>query len=466
MGRITAPTLARMLGEPDSSMPAYRWLFLALRSLIANGRILHGTALPSERDAVLALGLSRTTVSRAYAELRDCGYASSRRGSGTVAQLPGGPVAGGAEPLPLGGFGPLPGNQAVDLTCAAPNAPAGMLAQFEAALHELPRYAAGMGYYPLGIEPLRVALADYYTGRGLPTGPEQIIVTSGALSSVAAAGRAVLGRGQIVLAETPTYPNSLLALKAHGARTAAVPIGPQGSDLDQIAAALGEVRPAAMLCLPDFHNPVGTLLDDAGRERWAAELDRAGTVGIIDETCAELWLDARPQVLPMAAFSPNLVTVGSASKSHWGGLRLGWLRAPRHLAAALARARMSMDLGAPVLEQLVLASLLSSGQTLSEATRTALRDNRDWMIGELARILPDWKPNLPAGGLSLWCHLPQPRSTALARRLKAVLLAPGSTFAVEGHGLEHYLRLPFAQDRAQLEAALPAIAAAWVQVVV
>src|SRR5699024_11128211 len=131
----------------------------------------------------------------------------------------------------------------------------------------------------------------------------------------------------------------------------------------------------------------------------------------------------------------------------------------------LARARMSMDLGAPVLEQLVLASLLSSGQTLSEATRTALRDNRDWMIGELARILPDWKPNLPAGGLSLWCHLPQPRSTALARRLKAVLLAPGSTFAVEGHGLEHYLRLPFAQDRAQLEAALPAIAAAWAQVV-
>src|SRR5699024_11938337 len=77
-----------------------------------------------------------------------------------------------------------------------------------------------------------------------------------------------------------------------GVQTCALPIlpsGPQGSDLDQIAAALGEVRPAAMLCLPDFHNPVGTLLDDEGRERWAAELDRAGTVGIIDETCAELW---------------------------------------------------------------------------------------------------------------------------------------------------------------------------------
>ncbi|MFJ2621788.1 PLP-dependent aminotransferase family protein [Glutamicibacter sp. NPDC087344] len=464
MGRITALSLARMLGEADPSLPAYRWLFLALRSLIANGRILHGTALPSEREAVAALGLSRTTVSRAYAELRDCGYASSRRGSGTVAQLPGGPAAGGAEPLPLGGFGPAPGSAVVDLTCAAPNAPAGMLAEFERALDQLPRYAATMGYYPLGIEPLRVALAEYYTRRGLPTSPEQMIVTSGALSSVAAAGRAVLGRGQKVLAETPTYPNSLLALKAHGARTIAVPIGPQGSDLEQIAGALREGSPAAMLCLPDFHNPVGTLLDDAGRQRWAAELDRASVVGIIDETCAELWLDQAPQVLPMAAHSANLITVGSASKSHWGGLRLGWLRAPRHLVAALARARMSMDLGAPVLEQLVLANLLTSGKSLSDTTRATLRGNRDWMIGELGRILPDWEPNRPAGGLSLWCHLPQPRSTALARRLKSVLLAPGSTFAVEGHGLEHYMRLPFAQERAQLELALPAIAAAWNQV--
>lgn len=464
MGRVTATALAGMLGAIDASMPAYRWLYLALRALIANGRILHGTALPSERDAVAALGLSRTTVSRAYSELRDAGYASARRGSGTVAQLPGGPVSGGAEPLPLGGFGPVPGSHAVDLTCAAPTAPAGMIAGFEAALEQLPRYAAGMGYYPLGIEPLRAALAEHYTRKGLPTSPEQIIVTSGALSSVAAAGRAVLGRGQTVLAESPTYPNSLLALKAHGARTAAVPIGPEGSDLEQIADALQAISPAAMLCLPDFHNPVGTLLDDAGRERWAAYLDRAGTVGIVDETCAELWLDERPEVQPMAAFSRNLISVGSASKSHWGGLRLGWIRSPRHMAGALARSRMSMDLGAPVLEQLVLANALASQPVLSVATRNGLRENRDWLIGELGKLLPDWEPNRPAGGLSLWCHLPQPRSSALARRLKGVLLAPGSTFAVEGHGLEHYMRLPFAQDRAQLQQAVPAIAAAWRQV--
>ncbi|WP_313814751.1 PLP-dependent aminotransferase family protein [Glutamicibacter sp.] len=464
MGRITASALAAMLGEVDPRQPAYRWLFTTLRSLIANGRILHGTALPSERDAVAALNLSRTTISRAYTQLREAGYAVSRQGSGTIAQIPGGPMTGGAEPLPLGGFGPVRGSTVIDLTCAAPNAPAGMMDQYAQAVAELPAYAGTMGYYPLGIEALRQALADYYTQRGLPTGADQIIVTTGALPGVAAAGRAVLGRGQVVLAETPTYPNSLLALKAHGARAVGVPIDSRGSNISQMAQMLHSTGAKAMLCLPDFHNPVGTLLDDAGRKAWAQELDKAGAVGIVDETCVDLWLDARPQVLPMAAYSKNLITVGSASKSHWGGLRLGWIRTPRHLAGAMARARMSMDLGVPVLEQLVLKNLLNSGAALSDETRAQLRGNRDWMLGQLAEYLPDWAPNRPAGGLSLWCHLPAPRSTALAARLKSVLLAPGSTFAVDGHGLEHYVRLPYAQDRAELEKAMPAIIQAWKQV--
>ena len=459
MGRITALSLAALLGTPDPALPAYRWLAETLRSLIANGRILHGTVLPSERDAVAALGFSRTTVTRGYALLRDFGYAVSKIGSGTLAQVPGGPIAGGGEPLAIGGF--TTGEEGIDLTCSAPQAPAGIVDEYARALELLPAYASTMGYFPLGIDVLRQALADDYTRRGAPTGADQIIITTGALSGVATAARAVLSRGSKVLAESPTYPNSLLPIKSLGARIVPLPISPAGSDLDQIAAMLHSTRAAAMLCLPDFHNPVGTLLDNAGRERWAAELDAAGTVGIVDETNAGIWLDERPGVLPMAAFSKNLITVGSASKSHWGGLRLGWIRAPRHLLGALGKARLSTDLGAPVLEQLVLANLVNEGKDLGPAGRQRLRENRDWMLEQISTLLPDWRVDKPAGGLSLWCQLPAPRSTALAREVKSVLLAPGSSFAVEGHGLEHWVRLPYAQERSQLELALPAIAEAW-----
>ena len=53
-----------------------------------------GTRLPSERELTEALGVSRTTVTRAYAVLRDSGYAEARQGSGTFTRVPGGPTPG------------------------------------------------------------------------------------------------------------------------------------------------------------------------------------------------------------------------------------------------------------------------------------------------------------------------------------------------------------------------------------
>ncbi|WP_417235484.1 PLP-dependent aminotransferase family protein [Arthrobacter sp.] len=460
--RLPAARLRSMLGAPDADRPAYAWLADGIRQLVANGRVMHGTALPSERDLVAAVGLSRTTVSRAYAELRDRGFASAKVGSGTVVRVPGGPASGGAEPLPIGARGLAADEGSIDLTCAAPAAPLGLADEYATALDQLPAYIGGMGYYPLGVPALREAIANHYSGRGLPTDPGQVIVTAGALAGIATVARAILGRGATVLAESPSYPNSVLSLRRQGVRMAPVPIGPDGTDLDVVGHALRATGAAAMLCLPDFHNPTGTLLGNAGRERWAHELQAAGTVGIVDETSAALWLDQAPDVLPMAAFGDRVFTVGSSSKSHWGGLRLGWIRAPRSEAAGVAQARMTLDLGVPLLEQLVLARLLERSSGLVPETRERLRANRDWLHAGLSR-LPGWSIRRPAGGLSLWCNLPSASSTALAAETArhGVLLAPGSTFAVEDHGLERWIRVPYALPRDDLERALPVITSAW-----
>lgn len=457
--RVGAKALGHLLGTPDAERPAYAWLRDGVRQLIANGHVLHDTTLPSERELVAALGMSRTTVARAYAELRELGYARARVGSGTVARIPGGPVTGGTEPLLSGGQPVAEG--VVDMTSAAPCAPVGIIAYYQRAMEQLPAYTRSMGYFSLGIPPLREAIAEDYTRRGVATSPDQIIVTAGALAAVGIVARTVLTRGQRVLAESPSYPNAIASLKRCGARLIAVPITPAGSDLDAITAGLRGSDAKAMLCAPDHHNPVGTLLDNAGRERWAAELTRADTLGIVDETGARLWLDARPDVLPMAAFSANLVCVGSASKSHWGGLRLGWIRAPQALMGALTSQRMSMDLGTPVLEQLVLAMLLRERPGLDETTRQSLRGKRDWLIAELSRQLPSWRVSCPPGGLSLWCNLPQAKGSLLAQQVRGVRLAPGPHFAVDGHSLEHWLRLPYALPREALARALPPIVAAW-----
>ncbi|MFJ6415085.1 PLP-dependent aminotransferase family protein [Paeniglutamicibacter sp. NPDC091659] len=460
--QLPARRLSSMLGARIGEQPAYAWLSEGIRQLVTNGRVLHGTMLPSERDLVGALGLSRTTVTRAYQELRERGFAEARQGSGTQIRIPGGNVGGGSEPLTPGSLEIMaPGG--IDLTCGAPTAPVGLAGFYERALDQLPGYIGGMGYYPLGLPVLRAAIAADYVRRGLPTDPEQIVVTAGALSGVASIARALLAPGAKVLAESPSYPNSVSSLRQHGARMTALPIGPEGSDVPGIEAALAGGGFSAMLCLPDFHNPTGTLLGNEGRQRWAHALDLRGVRGIIDETNAELWLDSRPEVMPMAAYSSNLITVGSASKTYWGGLRLGWIRAPHALVGAIHQGRATMDLGAPVLEQIVLSLLISERAGIDEQTRTRLRDNRDWLHASLAEAVPGWKIQKPSGGMSLWCNLPEPRSMALAAQAKksGLLLTPGSVFAVNDHGLERWLRVPYALDRTELERALPLLADAW-----
>lgn len=463
--RITAPRLAALVGSVTPGTATYAWLADAIRLLVADGRLLHGTRLPSERALVAELGLSRTTVTRAYAELRDRGYASARHGSGTVVQVPGGPVLGGAEPMLLDDV-TAPSPDVLELRSAAPTGQPGLAAAYEKAVQRLGAYTSGMGYFPRGVPELREAVADRFTERGAPTRPDQILITTGSLSAIAAVARAVVRRGDRVVLQSPNYPGSLANLRQQALRLVPVPTASGPLDRAALVDAINRNAPRAALLLPDFHNPTGTLMTDEDRAQVAHAWKANNVVGVIDETTSEIWLDRPPDVLPMAAHAPTSVTVGSVSKSHWGGLRIGWVRAPYALTGAVAQARMSLDLGAPVLEQLVVADLLRERPSLHDDMRTSLRERRDFLVRELRAALPDWSVEVPAGGLSLWWRLPLLRSSALvaAAERRGVLMAPGSSFAVEGHGLESWVRTPYALDAEALARAVPLIAESWHEV--
>ena len=122
-----------------------------------------------------------------------------------------------------------------------------------------------------------------------------------------------------------------------------------------------------------------------------------------------------------------------------------------------------MDLGAPVLEQLVLIRLVTGEfDAVLAAHRERLREQRDALVAALAEELPDWTFRKPAGGMALWCRLPAAGATALSIEAErhGVLLAPGPSFAPEG-GLDRYLRLPYTVPVHDLEEAVRRIAAAW-----
>ena len=454
---IGAARVATLVGDFDRS-PAYAGLAEALVLLIGDGRIGLDTRLPSERELTDALGVSRTTVTRAYAELRDAGYAVARRGAGTFTRVPGGRArAHDRALLPRAGD-----DDAIDLNCAAPSAPPGLAHAYAAAAAALPPYLAGHGYFPAGLPALQRAIAATYDARGLPTDPDQVMVTPGALSAASIVSLAFTRPGERVLVESPTYPNATDALRHSGARLTAAAVDPEGWDLDAIGATLRQAAPRLAYLVPDFQNPTGHLMSDAQREELAAHLRRTHTVPVVDEAHQALALDGQEMPRPFAAFAPGTITIGSASKSFWGGLRLGWIRAPHGAMEQLTRARVSLDLGAPVLEQLVLVHLLSTADEVLAENRARLREQRDALVAAVSSRLPEWTFRVPTGGLALWCRLPGPFGTAVAAEAetRGTIVAPGPVFAAEG-GLDTFVRIPYVRPPDDMEEAVRRLAEAW-----
>lgn len=468
-GSLSPTALARLLGQWHlGAAPAYRELADVVRLLILDGRIPLGTALPSERALSASLAVSRTTVTAAYSSLREQGFLSSGQGTRGRACLPRTGQAHGTEAAAGAGLSGAPGlaipDGVIDLAYASLPASGEVVHRaFAAALTELPVLLPGFGYDALGLPALREAIAGRYTAVGVPTTPDQILVTSGAQHALNIVLRALAGRQDKVLVEHPTYPNALDAIRAAGCRMVPVALPPApaaGWDMDATEAALMQQRPKLAYMVPDFHNPTGRLMPDAQRRRLVRAAAASGTVVVADETLRELNLDGGTAA-PLASFSPAVVSIGSLSKSHWAGLRTGWIRASESQIQRFTAARTSMDLGGPVVDQLAAAHLVRALDEPLPSRLDALRENRAALLELLHAHLPQWQPERPDGGLAVWCRLPAPSSTALTVIAPefGIRLAAGPRFGVGGV-FENHLRIPFTLPPDKLETAVVALRAA------
>jgi len=453
--------LARELGNWRTSSlsgPAYLGLADAIRLLIVDGRLPVGARYPSERALADALRVSRTTVTAAYAQLREDGYLNARRGARSTTALP--PTAPTASPAPLTRTGTL------SLADAAPSAPAAATIEaFTRAAQRLAPHLHDIGIELTGVAELRQAIAERYCARGLPTEPDEIMVTTGALHAINLILATYARPGDRVLIEQPTYHGAISLIAASGARPVPVSMAEDGWELDAVQAAMRQLAPILAYLIVDNHNPTGLSLPAAGRERLARIISETRTRTIIDETICDIWLD-EPLPPPLASYLESrrdlVITVGSMSKSFWGGLRVGWIRAERSTLAAIAAVRPTIDLGTAIVEQLASADLLRQADTVLPARRDMLRARRQLVSSLLQEQLPDWTASPCHGGMSMWMRLPAPMSSALsaaASRMGLVIPA-GPRFGVDGT-LERFIRVPFTQPEERLHESVAVLAQAW-----
>jgi len=447
-------SLTRHLGTWRSSGAgaAYWQLAAAVRLLILDGRLPLAARLPGERGLAQALGLSRTTVSAAYGRLRDDGFLTGGQGAAARTSLPAGPA-----PRHEATQTDKPG--LIDLTAAVLPADPNVHAAYVRALERLPANLPGHGYETAGLEELREAVAAGYRRRGLTTSSGQILITHGAHNGLVHLLRLTTRPGAPVVFDHPTYPQAIDAILAAGGRAVPVALpdgeGEEGWDVEGLITACRSSNAAMAYLVLDHNNPSGRMMRAADRTRLLAGLKGSETLLVLDETLVELTLSGPPALSASAVDAPRIVRLGSMSKSVWGGLRIGWIRADRAVIQRLAQSRASFDLGVPILEQLAAVELLNDGGKALAARRPLLRARRDHLRARLAEKLPEWVCPRPAGGLSLWARLPGPISSALtiAADAEGLRLAAGPRFGVDG-AFERRLRLPYTLPEDQLDEAV------------
>ncbi|WP_348003529.1 PLP-dependent aminotransferase family protein [Pseudolysinimonas sp.] len=455
--------LVRLLGEwRTGTQSLHDDLAGGLRSLIRSGALGSGTRLPAERSMGQVLGLSRNTVTKALDLLRADGLLQSRQGDGTYVTYSRQRSATRGDDR-LSSFVGEAVSERIDLRSAAlPGLPmvAEELNYIDGA--RLRSLVMTHGYLPAGLPELRDAIASYYTDLGLPTTPDHILVTSGAQQALRLTASLFVRPGAPVLVEEPTFRGALESLKSLGGRLIGVKSGVDGIDVDDLTSAIKAHSPVLLVVQSTVQNPVGSVLDDFRRSRIASLSNRFRLPVIDDATLADTIIDGNRRPIPLAAGGDLITTVGSVSKSFWGGLRVGWLRADPVLVSELAALKGELDLGTSLIAQLVSTRLLPQLESARDQRREMLSLHRQVALDKLTSELPDWQPVLPTGGGSMWVRLPSGSATTLAQRAEqlGVQFLPGPTFSASDV-LDDHVRISYAVPPQELARGIELIAEAW-----
>ncbi|MCC7261349.1 MAG: pyridoxal phosphate-dependent aminotransferase [Candidatus Latescibacteria bacterium] len=285
-----------------------------------------------------------------------------------------------------------------------------------------------------GVAPLRQAAARYFERRtGVKTGPENILVTPGAVMSVSTAFMATLEPGDEVLLPDPGWPNYRMAIEVLHAKPVCYSLRPENQflpDLDELEKLVSPRTRLLLLCTPS--NPTGQVYDAALMQRLMAFASRHDLYVLSDEIYGDIVFDqAHASALSCDPDGRALIISGMSKSYAMTGFRVGFTRArPEYieLAAKLQEPFVSCGSG---FSQLAAAEALDGPQDCVEAMRQAYKRRRDIALEVLRQY--DLYQYTPGGAFYLLIDISATGLSSrdfMARLLqeKKVAVAPGSTF--------------------------------------
>jgi DNA-binding transcriptional MocR family regulator len=468
--------------QSESHVPLYIQLRDQLRALVHAGDLRHGDRIPASRELATVLGVHRTTVANAYAELESEGLIQGHVGRGTFIKRNGNglKITPPAPPVLNGShgirwellFADERGEEVLSrLTASAPiDALSFVMARpaqeffpidelqtcVNAVLRNEATEVLNLGPSD-GYGPLKLALLEMLGREGIASKDENLLITDGCQQSLDLISKAFVRPGDSVILENPTYPGAVAIFNGARARCLAVPVrthaepnSEMGVDVEALEATLAANRVKLIILTPDFQNPTGTSMSLASRRR-VLELAARHQVPIVeDHIYARLHLqEERVPSLKQLDRANLVIHIDSFAKVAFPGLRVGWIVAPAAAVERLRLVKQITDLHTDQLAQATLAEFLRRGLFTKHLAkmRKVYSARLEALDQALRKHMPDgtrW--TRPEGGMCLWLELPpgfDASELLIHVKERGVLFAPGRYFYVQ-NPLPNTLRLGFA----------------------
>ncbi len=301
----------------------------------------------------------------------------------------------------------------------------------------------------MGAWDLRALVAERMRALGCAdVDAKNVMLLSGAQQGIDFLARLFINPGDVVALEDPVYPGALQTFDLCEPRYVPIPVRADGLDLDALESALARGAPKFLYVVPTFQNPTGATMPLARRERLVA-LARARDLVIIEDDPYSALRYAGPDVPPLRALDPDVIYLGTFSKTVAPGVRVGWMVMPEALREKLYAMKEAADINSDRVMQQAIYEMMQTGffPDHLDRIRAIYAERRAAMLAALREHMPpDVAWTEPQGGFFVWLTLPPGMDVldVLARgNERGVGIVPGTGCTAMPGGQSNGMRLSF-----------------------
>jgi DNA-binding transcriptional MocR family regulator len=291
---------------------------------------------------------------------------------------------------------------------------------------------------------LRDQIRELMALEGIQSSVEDLVITTGSQHGLDLLSGLFLDKGDVVVAEGPSYVGALGIFRHYEADVEHVYTDHDGMSPEALQETITRLKAQGrkikfLYLVPNFANPSGVTLSAERRPRILEICKREHILIIEDNPYGLLYFDKPVPDALRAVEEDGVVYLGSFSKILAPGFRVGYVLAPPAIRDKMVLAQESALLCPSSFTQMMISEYLANADWKGQIDtfRGVYKERKDAALAAMHEYLPGLHTTRPDGGFYLWVTLPDGVDSKAMLPLavkELVAYTPGTAFYGDGTG--------------------------------